>query len=71
MCEFSIKSVKYSTDTGIKTVVKRWYDVHMTVYRSFSGLFLQRTVHVSQFSEKKKQKKALDHVTQQPCQARV
>ena len=32
----------YSTDTEIKTVVKHWYDVDMTAYMPFSGLFLQR-----------------------------
>ena len=31
-------SVPYPTDTVIKTVVKRWYNVHMTVYKSCSGL---------------------------------
>lgn len=31
-------SVMYSTDTDIKSGVKRWYDVDVTVYRSFSRL---------------------------------
>lgn len=33
-------SVTYSSDTDFKTIVKHWYDVYMTVYRWFSGLFL-------------------------------
>lgn len=32
VCNLST-SATYSTDTGIKTVVKRWYDVDMTAYR--------------------------------------
>lgn len=35
--------VTYSIDTEIKTAVKRRHDVEMTVFRSVSGLFLQRT----------------------------
>lgn len=31
-------SVPYPTDTVIKTVVKRWYNVDTTVYKSLSGL---------------------------------
>lgn len=34
------------TRTVIITGVKCWYQVHMTVYRSFSGMFLLRTVCV-------------------------
>ena len=41
-------SVTYSTDTDIKTVVKYCHEVDVTVFRSFSGLFLQRSAHVSQ-----------------------
>lgn len=43
-----LMSVTYSTVTDIKTVVKRCYDVRMTVYRSFSSLYLPRTVQVLQ-----------------------
>ena len=31
-------SVMYSTDTDIKSGVKRWYDVDVNVYRSYSRL---------------------------------
>ena len=37
-------SVTYSTD--IKTGVKLCYDMGVTVYRLFSGLFLTRTANV-------------------------
>lgn len=35
---------------GIETVVKRWYDVDMTVHSSFSGPFLQRPFFVRMIS---------------------
>lgn len=35
-------SVTYSTHTDIETVVKRWYDVHTTVYRLFASFFAER-----------------------------
>lgn len=33
------KEREIQRDKEIKTVVKHWYDAHMTVYRSFPGLF--------------------------------
>ena len=42
-----LMSMTYSTDTDIRTVVKHWHDVDMTVCRVVLGLFLQRTVRVS------------------------
>lgn len=37
------KEREIQRDKEIKTVVKHWYDVDMTVYMPFSGVFLQRT----------------------------
>lgn len=38
---FLFMSVTYSTHTHIETVVKRWYDVHTTVYRLFASFFAE------------------------------
>ena len=46
-----IMSVTYSTDPEIKTVVKRWYDVNVSVDRWFAGLFSLGTARNGRESE--------------------
>lgn len=46
LCVSSLSCLTCSADTDIKTAVKSRRDVHMTVHRLFSGLFLLRTVTV-------------------------
>ena len=46
LCVFSTCFVTYSTEADIKTVMKPWYDVDVTVYRLFSGLQIHASVMV-------------------------
>lgn len=53
------KSVTHFTHTDIKTVVKCWYDVDMSICMSFSGVFCRKP-HAC-CGRKRRDSKSLDH----------